>query len=89
MNGSVLIDTEPVRQFALDTATIIVLLSFILLVLVLLLMDKISKRYDMSKKDIFLGLLTQVPILGGIVLFKKLVEIEKKVEVIDNGRSKD
>jgi len=89
VNGSVLIDTEPVRQFALDTATIIVLLSFILLVLVLLLMDKISKRYDMSKKDIFLGLLTQVPILGGIVLFKKLVEIEKKVEVIDNGRSKD
>ena len=78
--------TATPKEMVFDLTALIILLSFILLILILLLIDKISKRYDMSKRDIFMGLLTQVPILGGIVLFKKLVEIERLVK---NGRGKN
>jgi len=64
----------------IDLTVITIVLSFILLVLILLLIDKIERRYHMKKKDIFLGLLTQVPILGGIVLFRKLCELEEKID---------
>jgi uncharacterized membrane protein YhaH (DUF805 family) len=68
--------------FIIDVTAIIILLSFILLVMILLLINKIERRYHMRKKDIFLGLLTQIPILGGIVLFKKLVDIEDQIVLL-------
>ena len=50
--------------------------------------DKISPRKykiaNMSIKDFIMGLLTQIPILGGVVLYHKLVEIENRVEDIKN-----
>lgn len=48
--------------------------------------DKISTRRHMiahmSIKDFIMGLLTQIPILGGVILYHKLVEIENRVEDI-------
>jgi len=51
--------------------------------------DKISPRKykiaNMSIKDFIMGLLTQIPLLGGVVLYHKLVEIENRVEDIRKG----
>jgi hypothetical protein len=51
--------------------------------------DKISPRkykiVDMSIKDFLMGLLTQIPLLGGVVLYHKLVEIENRIEDIRKG----
>jgi hypothetical protein len=52
--------------------------------------DKVSpRRYmiaHMSIKDFIMGLLTQIPLLGGVVLYHKLVEIENRVEDIRKKR---
>jgi len=54
--------------------------------------DKISPRKykiaNMSIKDFVMGLLTQIPLLGGVVLYHKLVEIENRVEDIRKGDKK-
>jgi hypothetical protein len=51
--------------------------------------DKVStRRYmiaHMSIKDFCMGLLTQIPILGGVILYHKLVEIENRIEDIRKG----
>lgn len=51
--------------------------------------DKVSpRRYmiaHMSIKDFIMGLLTQIPLLGGVVLYHKLVEIENRIEDIRKG----
>jgi hypothetical protein len=40
----------------------------------------IPTRKDMEIKEIIYGILTQIPILGGIVLYKKLIDIENKIK---------
>lgn len=44
--------------------------------------NKISPRRHITLKNFLMGLITQIPILGGIVMYEKLVEIEEKVEKI-------
>jgi hypothetical protein len=52
--------------------------------------DKVSSRrnkYEMTIKDFIMGLITQIPIIGGIVVYHKLVEIDKKIEEMKKWRA--
>jgi len=41
----------------------------------------------MTIKDFIMGLITQIPIIGGIVVYHKLVEIDKKIEEMKKWRA--
>jgi hypothetical protein len=45
--------------------------------------DKIQTRR--SLKEFFMGLATQIPIFGGLVMYDKLIDLEKKIDKINES----
>jgi hypothetical protein len=56
------------------------LVALIIIFGVALLIERVRIKYHMERRDVFFALLTQVPIFGGIVLYKKLIDIERQIK---------